>query len=173
MNHRRKRYKLCCLVILACLRVWPASGSSTAQGGLADRVQETRSGVEITTAACLLSIRPLTASAVRIRCAKQNVAETPSIVLIQQQSVPAFKVIKSETSITVETEKMMVIFGRRDGALQFADSRGKTFLSEIAGTRVLDAGNRTRNVDLYCRTGLPYPTRGALIWERRVPGWIP
>ncbi len=109
----------------------------------------------------------------RIRCAKQNVAETPSIVLIQQQSVPAFKVIKSETSITVETEKMMVIFGRRDGALQFADSRGRTFLSEIAGTRILDAGNRTRNVDLYCRTGLPYPTRGTLIWERRVPGWIP
>ena len=138
MNHRRKRHKLCCLVILACLRVWPASGSSTAQGRLADRVRETRSGVEITTAACFLSIRPLTASAVRIRCAKQNVAETPSIVLIQQQSVPAFKVIKSETSITVETEKMMVIFGRRDGALQFADSRGKTFLSEIAGTRVLE-----------------------------------
>ena len=75
----------------------------------------------------------------RIRCAKQNVAETPSIVLIQQTSVPAFKVIKSDTSITVETDKMKVIFGRRDGALQFADPRGKTFLSEIPGTRILDS----------------------------------
>ena len=75
----------------------------------------------------------------RIRCAKQNVAENPSIVLIQQTSVPAFKVIKSDTSITVETDKMKVIFGRRDGALQFADPRGKTFLSEIPGTRILDS----------------------------------
>ncbi len=124
--------------MLAWVNVWPAFAGATAQDGLANQVKETPSGVEITTAACVLSIRPLTASAMRIRCAKQNVAETPSVVLLQQPSVPAFKVIKRDTSITVATEKMMVIFGRGDSTLQFADPRGKTFLSEIAGTRTLE-----------------------------------
>ena len=138
MNHRRKRHKLFGLAMLAWVNVWPAFAGATAQDGLANQVKETPSGVEITTAACVLSIRPLTASAMRIRCAKQNVAETPSVVLLQQPSVPAFKVIKRDTSITVATEKMMVIFGRGDSTLQFADPRGKTFLSEIAGTRTLE-----------------------------------
>ena len=117
-----------------------------------ESVKETPSGVEITTAACVLSIRPLTASAMRIRCAKQNVAETPSIVLLQQPSVPAFKVIKRDTSITVATEKMKVIFGRGDSTLQFADPRGKTFLSEIAGTRILDRQ--------------PYKEHRPILWNR-------
>jgi alpha-D-xyloside xylohydrolase len=86
----------------------------------------------------VLSIRPLGAGSVRIRCAKQNAAEVPSVVLLSQQSVPAFKVIKGDASITVTTEKMKVIFDRRDGSLRFADRGGKPFLSEIPGTRKLD-----------------------------------
>jgi alpha-D-xyloside xylohydrolase len=135
---RPARHKLLGLAILACIRVWPASAGTTAHGGSADLLRETPSSVEITTAACVLSIRPLTAGAIRIRCAKQNMAESPSIVLLQQKLVPAFKVIRNDSSIIVATAKMMVIFDRRDGALQFADLRRKTFLSEIAGTRRLD-----------------------------------
>jgi alpha-D-xyloside xylohydrolase len=76
----------------------------------------------------------------RVRCAKQNaVPEAATVILVQQHSIPPFKVNKSDASVTLKTEKMTAIFNRRDGALQFADSRGRTFLSEVPGKRLLDA----------------------------------
>ena len=57
---------------------------------------------------------------------------------MQQPSVPAFKVTRNAASIIVATAKMRVIVDRRNGALQFTDNGGTTFLSEVAGTRTLD-----------------------------------
>ena len=55
-----------------------------------------------------------------------------------QPSVPAFKVSQDETSVVLATAEMRAVFDRRDESLHFTDSSGKTFLSEIAGTRRLD-----------------------------------
>ena len=41
------------------------------------------------------------------------------------------------TRVVVATSKMQAVFDRRSGALHFTDHAGKTFLSEIAGTRRL------------------------------------
>jgi alpha-D-xyloside xylohydrolase len=72
----------------------------------------------------------------RVRCAK-DAAESPSIVLLKQSSVPAFKMSEDATRVVVATSKMQAVFDRRSGALHFTDHAGKTFLSEIAGTRRL------------------------------------
>ena len=136
---RWKRQRLVCLAVLALIRVWPAFADATTPGGSADLLRETSSEVEISTASCVLSIRPLTAAAIRIRCAKQNTVENPSIVLMQQPGVPAFTVIRNAANIIVATAKMKVIVDRRNGALQFTDNGGRTFLSEVAGTRTLDS----------------------------------
>ena len=78
--------------ILAGVFLCPAAADVFAPGGSSGVIRQTPSGVEIETEACLLSIRPITVSAMRIRCTKDAAAESPSIVLLQQPSVPAFKV---------------------------------------------------------------------------------
>ena len=93
--------------------------------------------MEIKTETCLLAIRPINVSAMRVRCAKDAPAESPSIVLLQQPSIPAFKVSQDATSIVVATSKMKAIFDRHSGALRFTDNSGTPFLSEIPGTRRL------------------------------------
>src|ERR1700730_18104191 len=108
-----------------------------AQGRPSGLVSHTPSGVEIKTDACVLAIRPINPSAMRIRCAKQTASESPSIVLLKQSSVPSFKVSENAASVVVATSQMQAVFDRQSGALHFTDHSGKTFLSEIAGTRRL------------------------------------
>jgi alpha-D-xyloside xylohydrolase len=108
-----------------------------AQGRPSGLVSHTASGVAIKTDACVLAIRPITASAMRVRCARETAAESQSIVLLPQSSVPAFKVSEDATSVDIATSKMQAVFDRRSGALHFTNHAGKTFLSEIPGTRRL------------------------------------
>ena len=84
-----------------------------AQGGPIDLVSHTPSGVEIKTDACVLAIRPITPSAMRVRCAKETAAESPSIVLLQQSSVPAFKVSENAASVVVATSRCKAVFDRQ------------------------------------------------------------
>ena len=102
-------------------------------------VKQTSSEVIIATSECLLSLRPLTASALRVRCAKPDDPEIASLILTEPTPVPPFKLVKRGRSLIVMTDKMQAIFDRDTGALQFTDRAGKPFLSEIAGTRRLDA----------------------------------
>ena len=51
--------------------------------------------------------------------------------------MPAFKVSEDAASVVVATSKMQAVFDRHSGALHFTDHSGKTFLSEIPGTRRL------------------------------------
>src|SRR5580704_19600550 len=64
-----------------------------AQVGPSNLVSQSPAGVEIKTDACVLAIRPINPSAIRVRCAKEGAAESPSIVLLKQSSVPAFKAL--------------------------------------------------------------------------------
>lgn len=123
--------------ILAGALAWSASADAAAQGPSNGAIRQTGSDVEISTKACLLTIRPVTASAMRVRCAKEAAIESPSLVLLTQPSVPAFHVSQDEMSIVIATAKMRAVFNRHDEALHFTDSSGRTFLSEVAGTRRL------------------------------------
>jgi hypothetical protein len=108
-----------------------------AQVGPSNLVSQSPAGVEIKTDACVLAIRPINPSAMRVRCAKEGAAETPSIVLLKQSSVPAFKVLEDAATVVVATSKMQAVFDRHSGALHFTDHAGEAFLSEIPGTRRL------------------------------------
>jgi len=53
-------------------------------------IRRVESGVRITYA-CVLTINPIRATALRIRCAKESATESPSQVQLPQTFVPAFK----------------------------------------------------------------------------------
>jgi alpha-D-xyloside xylohydrolase len=124
-------------VIVAGIFLCTAYSDLHAQAGPGKLVSRTLSGVEIKTDACLLTIRPITVSVMRVRCAQDTTAESPSIVLLKQPSVPAFKVSQEATSVVIATAKMKAVFDPHTGALHFTDNSGKTFLSEIPETRRL------------------------------------
>jgi len=126
------------LAILGVSVASQAWGELRPQGESNRLVEQTPSGVQIRTATCMLSIRPLTINAMRIRCAKELTAEIPSVVLLQQPSTPPFKVSQNAATIVVTTSKMKAIFDRQTGVLHFADQSGNAFLSEVPGSRRLD-----------------------------------
>jgi len=123
--------------ILAGIFFCTAFADVHAQRSSSNLVSQNPSGVEIKTDACVLAIRPITPSVMRVRCAKDAVAESPSVVLLKQSSVAAFKLSQDATTVAVATSKMKAVFDRHSGALHFTDDSGKTFLSEIPGTRRL------------------------------------
>jgi alpha-D-xyloside xylohydrolase len=134
---RRELLVLLGPAILAGVFVGPAFADVSAPGGSSGLIRQTPSGVEIKTEVCLLAIHPITVSAMRVRCAKDAPAESPSMVLLQQSSIPAFKVSQDATSVVVATSRMKAIFDRHSGGLRFTDRSGNPFLSEIPGTRRL------------------------------------
>ncbi len=140
MSHLGRRNPIVFLypVMLAGTLVWSASGNAAAQNSSTGAARRVQSGVEISTKACVLTLRPITASAIRVRCAKDAAIENPSLVLLPQSSVPAFHISQDKTRVVVATAKMRAVFDRHDDALHFTDTSGKTFLSEVAGTRRLD-----------------------------------
>ena len=134
---RRQPLVLLGSVMVAGILLCTPYSDVRAQGRPSGLVRHTPSGVEIKTDACVLAIRPINPSAMRVRCAKDMASESPSIVLLKPSSVPAFKVSEDAASVVVATSQMQAVFDRRSGALHFTDHSGKTFLSEIAGTRRL------------------------------------
>jgi alpha-D-xyloside xylohydrolase len=134
---RRQPLVLLSTVMVAGVFLCTPVVDARAQDGPSNLVSHTPSGVEIKTDACVLAIRPINPSAMRIRCAKQTASESPSIVLLKQSSVPSFKVSENAASVVVATSQMQAVFDRQSGALHFTDHSGQTFLSEIVGTRRL------------------------------------
>lgn len=125
-------------VILAVGIALPAISQVSTQGGSSALIRQTASGVEIRTDACILTIRPMAESAMRVHCAKEAAVESPSIVLLQPASTPAFKVSQNAATVVLATSRMKAVFDRQNGALHFTDGFGHTFLSEIPSTRRLD-----------------------------------
>ncbi len=112
---------------------------SNAEGATGSIARQTSSGVEIKTDVCLLSLQPITDTAVRVRCTKGQETATARMILLPQTSVPAFKIRQNADSIVLATSKMKAVYDRRSGALNYTDSAGKTFLAEAPGTRRLEA----------------------------------
>ena len=135
-------------------------------------VKQTSSEVQIATSDCLLTLRPLTASALRVRCAKPDTPESASLILTEPTPAPPFKVMKRGTSLILMTDKMQAIFDRNTGALQFADRAGKPFLSGIAGTRRLEPSTVQASRPSIAEQAFASPARRASVRQRRVPGWI-
>ncbi len=137
-SHRRNLQHLIALVTLNV-----AFGSLTSLAADTHRAQyrlvdQSSTEIQISTDNCRLTIRPLTASAVRVRCTKTSAMENPSLILTETLVAPSFSVKETRTSIVLATEKMRVILDRYTGALRFTDHAGKPFLSEIAGSRKLE-----------------------------------
>jgi alpha-D-xyloside xylohydrolase len=109
-----------------------------AQARLSSPGSQAPSVLEIKTAACVLVLRPLTPTALRIRCAKPGSTESPSLILTAPVSKVPFDVQENATTIVLTTAKMSAIFDRHTETLQFASHAGKAFLSEIEGTRILN-----------------------------------
>ena len=59
--------------MLAGVFALPANADSTTQATLSGAVRRTQTGVAINTHACVLTLRPITASAVPVRCSKEAV----------------------------------------------------------------------------------------------------
>jgi alpha-D-xyloside xylohydrolase len=139
-HHLRLRTALLLLrsTILAGALVIQALAQTAPKSGPHDFIQQTSSGVDIRTDVCILSVRPVMESAMRVRCAKENTVESASIVLLPQASTPTFKVSQNAKTVVIATSKMKAVFDRQSGTLHFTDNSGNTFLSEIAGTRRLD-----------------------------------
>lgn len=83
-----------------------------------------------------LELRPLAGGAIRVRFSDGKIVEVPSFVILNGP-VPKFDVHESNSTITVATAKMQAVVDRETGALHFSDKRGKRFLSEQAGARLL------------------------------------
>ena len=120
-------------LVAACATSLPA----IPRGGPPYPAKKTSSGVEITTQSCVLAIRPLASTAMRIRCTKEPEAESSSIVLLPQTVIPQFEVTQTAANIVVTTDKMRAIFDRRTGTLRFTDSSSRELLSEMVGSRKL------------------------------------
>ena len=134
---RRQPLVLLGSVMVAGILLCTPYSDVRAQGRPSGLVRHTPSGVEIKTDACVLAIRPINPRAMRVRCSRDMASESPSVVLLKPSSVAAFEVSEDAASVVVATSQMQAVFDRRSGALHFTDHSGKTFLSEIAGTRRL------------------------------------
>jgi len=74
---------------------------------------------------------------IRARFSDGTLPEVPSFAFAEKLPTPAFSFTESPQAITVATAKMKAIVDRATGAVSYADSEGKVFLSEAAGSRVL------------------------------------
>ncbi len=137
-SNRRRLQGVYALATLSFFFARPAFPAAVAPADANRLVKQTSSEVEIATGDCLLTLRPLTASALRVRCAKPDTPESASLILTEPTPTPPFKVTQRGTSLILMTDKMQAVFDRNTGALQFTDREGKPFLSGIAGTRRLE-----------------------------------
>ncbi|WP_144241144.1 TIM-barrel domain-containing protein [Fimbriimonas ginsengisoli] len=84
-----------------------------------------------------LVIEPLTPSAIHIQVVPNGEAIPPSLVRLPVGKPPIFTVRKSANEIQVATKLMRVVLNRKSGALEFRTSGNRPFLTERAGTRLL------------------------------------
>lgn len=84
-----------------------------------------------------IQIQPLAERSVRIRVSRRNAPESKSFAIIPSKAPVAFSVRSQGPVVEVRSRGLRVRLDLTTGALKFQDAHGATFLSEIAGTRVL------------------------------------
>lgn len=99
--------------------------------------KQLKDGVAVSLSKGTLGIFPIADNAVRIKYMKDTLESLPELILISQSSVPDFGVSENSSKIEVKSKNIHVIVDKKTGDLSYADSSGKIFLSEKAGTRKL------------------------------------
>ncbi|MDT3402007.1 glycoside hydrolase family 31 protein [Mucilaginibacter terrae] len=87
-----------------------------------------------------LSIIPMLDKAIRIQWIKTRVEER-ELVFVNKPSVPYFKVKETPAQISLSTIAVTVTFNKATGKIAYSDKNGKTFLSEMPGSRKLDTSS--------------------------------
>ncbi len=108
-----------------------------AQGQVVKSFSRSTNGVIVNLTDGTLNISPLADNAVRIRCYEGSEPEVPELIFTSKHATPEFEVTHSSSMIEVKESRIAVIVDRQTGKLSFANSSGKVFLSEVAGTREL------------------------------------
>ena len=88
----------------------------------------------------MLNITPLTDKSIRVQWQKDIPVEKQEFVLINKQTVPAFKVTETPSQLKLSTKAVTVSFDKKNNMLTYANSAGKIFLSEKANSRKLVPG---------------------------------
>lgn len=109
------------------------------QGQTFKSFKQTKDGVSITLTDGTLGVYPLTDNSVRVKFSKD--AETPlqELVFTTKAQTPGFKVVDAASQLEIKSKKITVIIDKQTGSLSYANSSGKVFLREKAGSRKLAA----------------------------------
>jgi len=97
-----------------------------------------KKGLSINLAEGILHIEPLSPKAININWEKGLIKEEQELILVNKEPVPEFKVSETSRKITLSTAFVTVTFNKKNGILQYSDSKGKVFLTEKAGSRKLE-----------------------------------
>ena len=85
-----------------------------------------------------LTLQPLLDNAVRVRFTPDAEAPAPSLILSEIAPAPTAVVRESAQEFALELPRLRAAVDRASGAIAFADSTGRVFLRELAGTRRLE-----------------------------------
>lgn len=103
--------------------------------------KQVKEGVEITLATGILKICPVSDNAVRIKFYKEVETSLPELIFTEPVSLPGFKITEDASKLEVKLKNLTVVLEKQTGKLSYSEPSGKTFLSEMAGTRRLTAGS--------------------------------
>ncbi len=120
-----KRIIWICLIPFLCL------------GQVVEDFQRTADGIQMSMQDGTLGIYPLSDRAVRIKFFRPLRPSVPEFVITQNFTVPEFQVADSPEKVVVTVKYLSAVLDKQNGNLSFLNHSGKTFLSELAGSRKL------------------------------------
>ncbi len=101
--------------------------------------KQDKNGVIVSTTDGTLGIYPVADNAVRIKFVKDTLKSLQELVFTSKVPVPDFDVSETSSALEIKAKNVHVIVDKKTGKLSYADPSGKIFLSELAGTRKLQA----------------------------------
>lgn len=127
----RKFVLPCVIAVLAASHCVVGMGQEQAERNITMQKEQ----VQLSLGDETLTIRPLSESAVRIRCIRGSGKPAISPILTEKVPAPKFEVTEDGHEVVVSTSKMKVMADRTTGVLRFADAAGQVFLAEKPGGR--------------------------------------
>jgi alpha-D-xyloside xylohydrolase len=97
-----------------------------------------KKGLSITLSEGVLHVEPLSPKAININWEKGLVKEEQELILVNEVPIPEFKISETSRKIKLSTASVTVTFNKKNGILEYSDSKGKVFLTEKAGSRKLE-----------------------------------
>jgi len=104
-----------------------------------------------------LNLTPLTDKAIRVQWEKAIPGEKQEFVLINKQKTPAFKVAETPAKLILTTAAVTVSYDKQKGTIDYADRKGKVFLSEAANSRKLTPGTTMGEQSYIAEQGFKSP----------------